>query len=356
MKIIDFRYSDGSWMTDKFSLNSQNLFVGKNAVGKSKSIISISEISAIISQRITLPKEKNIACYVILGDANSKLFYSFVWENRKITREELTFYNEFQTKSDIVFRDGESAVIGDEPVNPPSDKLLIHVRRDTVKYPDIEKLICWAEKVEGFSFNELDIDGDSHIFSRILSKGTDLYSMVKTLEDDESALTNIIDKAATLGYILESVAAVEISDLKKVVFKEHQVEIFLVDRNLSKGMFRTLYLLIYMEYISHTTKPSLLLIDDLCEGLDYDRSTKLGKLIFDFSDKNDIQLVASSNDSFLMDVVDLKYWNILYRDGKTVSIINHKNSPELFDSFRFTGLSNFDFFSSDYIKRHTEKK
>jgi len=29
--------------------------------------------------------------------------------------------------------------------------------------------------------------------------------------------------------------------------------------------------------------------------------------------------------------------------------LNEKNSPELFNNFSFTGLSNFDFFSSDYI-------
>ena len=57
-----------------------------------------------------------------------------------------------------------------------------------------------------------------------------------------------------------------------------------------------------------------------------------------------------------MDVVDLKYWNILRRNGNIVDSINHTTHPELFDDFEFTGLSNFDLFSSDYIARHLNDK
>lgn len=123
------------------------------------------------------------------------------------------------------------------------------------------------------------------------------------------------------------------------------------DALMSKGMFRALYLLIYAQYMSVREFPSLLLIDDLCEGLDYDRSTKLGKILFDFCIEHHIQLIASSNDTFLMDVVDLKYWNILQREGSEVSSIDIIKNPDLFNDFLFTGLSNFDFFSSDYITR-----
>lgn len=57
-----------------------------------------------------------------------------------------------------------------------------------------------------------------------------------------------------------------------------------------------------------------------------------------------------------MDVVDLKYWNILQRKGDKVTAINIYNSPELFEDFEFTGLNNFDLFSSDFIARHKKMK
>ena len=62
--------------------------------------------------------------------------------------------------------------------------------------------------------------------------------------------------------------------------------------------------------------------------------------------------MASSNDSFLMDVVDLKYWNILHRNNNKVEVINKEQHPDMFDRFEMTGLNNFDLFSSDFIARH----
>ncbi len=93
----------------------------------------------------------------------------------------------------------------------------------------------------------------------------------------------------------------------------------------------------------------MILVDDLGEGLDYKRATLLGKIIFDSCRTNKVQLIASSNDSFLMDVIDLSMWQILRRHKSRVSTINNTNTPELFDEFSMTGLSNFDLFSSDFI-------
>jgi hypothetical protein len=78
-------------------------------------------------------------------------------------------------------------------------------------------------------------------------------------------------------------------------------------------------------------------------------------MIFSLCQENNIQLIAASNDMFLMDVVELEYWNVLQREGSVVTALNEKNSPDLFESFKFTGLSNFDFFSSDFIPQKIER-
>jgi hypothetical protein len=51
-------------------------------------------------------------------------------------------------------------------------------------------------------------------------------------------------------------------------------------------------------------------------------------------------------------IVDIKYWNVLQREGTIVTTINQQNNPDLFKKFMFTGLSNFDFFASDFITQY----
>jgi len=43
----------------------------------------------------------------------------------------------------------------------------------------------------------------------------------------------------------------------------------------------------------------------------------------------------------------LEEWSIVQRSGSRVSIKNYKNSRQEFEDFRFTGLSNFNFFEMD---------
>lgn len=137
--------------------------------------------------------------------------------------------------------------------------------------------------------------------------------------------------------------------------REKLVSENIFDMQLSSGMLRTLYLLCYMEYIKKNSKVSLLLVDDMSEGLDYSRSTRLGQMIFDDCRQNGLQVIASSNDAFLMDVVDISNWQILRRVGSKVTSINQYTNPDLFRKFKMTGLSNFDFFSSDFIDKYLSK-
>ena len=124
-----------------------------------------------------------------------------------------------------------------------------------------------------------------------------------------------------------------------------------IETDLSQGMSRALDLLTYVQYLLQSGKTSIFILDDLGEGLDYERATKLGKLLVEKLENSNIQFIATSNDSFLMDVIPIKYWNILRRDGNTVSSLNYQNSKERFDKFLMTGLSNFDLFSSNYLMR-----
>ena len=153
-----------------------------------------------------------------------------------------------------------------------------------------------------------------------------------------------------LGYNINNIEEYESSSgAKSLHIFERGVEMPLRPFDLSNGMFRVFCVLLYMIYSSTLSEARCLVIDDMGEGLDYMRSTKLGKIMYEYCERNHIQLIATSNDSFLMDAVDLQHWNILQREGNRVYSINASNSPALFEKFQRTGLSNFDILSSNFL-------
>ena len=53
---------------------------------------------------------------------------------------------------DVIVRNNNHATIYGEEVNPPADRLLLHVRRDTSTLPDIEEIIKWSNQTVIRSF------------------------------------------------------------------------------------------------------------------------------------------------------------------------------------------------------------
>ena len=354
MRLVIFGYQDSSWNLNPIQLQPVNFLVGRNAVGKSKVIKSLS--NAV--QHILQPADNNNSTFIAtfkFESENENLYYEFYYNNGKIVTEILLKESQDNVRETLLKRDKDGVFLHGDSINPPEDKLVLHVRRDTVQYPYFEKIITWAEHVCGHRFNEMEYAGDYGTYSSISKFDSNLFDIVKALPAE--AMKRIIKQANSLNYPIESIVPYEYSEnIKYVIFHEKDIPQGLMFFQLSKGMFRALYLLIYMEYLASIKKPSLLLVDDLCEGLDYDRSTQLGSILYNFCLQQNVQLIASSNDSFLMDIVDLKYWNILQRTGNVVEGINHITHPDLFENFGFTGLSNFDLFSSDYMTRHLTKK
>ena len=124
--------------------------------------------------------------------------------------------------------------------------------------------------------------------------------------------------------------------------------------SMSQGMFRVLSLLIHMNYCQLSNTGSTVLIDDIGEGLDFDRSCRLIELLREKALGSAIQLVMSTNDRFVMNQVPLDEWSVLQRDGGTVHVRNAGNSRDIFNSFKFTGLSNFSFLEMDFINTGAE--
>ena len=118
---------------------------------------------------------------------------------------------------------------------------------------------------------------------------------------------------------------------------------------MSTGMFRALSVLIQITYAQMSNTAGTILIDDIGEGLDFERSYKLIHLLVDKAKQSKVQLIMDTNDRFVMNAVPLECWSVLNRTDSGVEVLNYANSKAKFDDFKFTGMNNFDFFAQDFL-------
>ena len=355
MRIKSFSYSSEDWVLQKIDLQEVNLIVGTNGTGKSKTLACLySLIFSLNHGNLYISDEYAIWEISLVTNFNKILTYQLeikrdedILGNFVIVKESLHLEDKVLLKR----QDDSSCVIFSEnnqdfdTIHPPLNELALLSRRDTKAYPYIENIIEWAKNSYELPFSSINQD---NLFIRTESTFEDypkLYSkLIKKHQD------NILENCNSIGFKISNITYESRGDYFFIKEEGLDTEIYIPD--ISQGMIRTICLLIYIEYLISKKKTATLLIDDLGEGLDYIRATELGKMLLKICKENNIQLIATSNDSFLMDVIDIDCWNVLQRKGNVVSSINIVNNPKLFEDFRYTGLSRFDFFSSDYIDSH----
>lgn len=349
MILSSFSYKTGKWELTSFSpINSLSLLVGRNSTGKTRTIHALQNVVSFMQMKtLMIGGSNSFSVEMSFSDPSMpdfKMEYGFAVKNNNIEKEQFVVNDNI-----LIKRTQKTAKYKSETINPPVDKLIVQVRRDKNLYPEIEQLMEWTDGVTWVSCSDINpytIVGPSNFINPL-----SFSELVDSLDD--ASLKKVLENAALMDYHLTSISTIKFTDnIRLVNVKEKQVGEDLIDMHLSSGMLRTLYLLCFMEYIKITSKATLLLVDDLSEGLDYYRSTRLGKMVFSDCGENGLQVIASSNDAFLMDVIDLSCWQVLRRSGGKVSVINQSTYPELFRDFKMIGLSNFDFFSSDYIDKY----
>ena len=132
--------------------------------------------------------------------------------------------------------------------------------------------------------------------------------------------------------------------------KEDGLKDYTDQMEMSQGMFRSLSLVIQIEYSLLANLPSCIMIDDIGEGLDYERSQSLIKLIMQKAASSRLQLIMTTNNRFVMNNIDLKYWHVINRENERSVFYNIGNSKDVFEEFSLTGLNNFDFFATKFYK------
>lgn len=352
MLLSSFSYKEQGWELSALSpLGSVNLLVGRNATGKTRSIKALQNVLAFMLTKKLFMAPADLSTEMVFTDPtkdNWSMTYTFQIGNGLVEKESLTVDGEV-----LIKRTKTKALYQQATITPPPHKLIVQIRRDKELFPEIEQLMSWVEGavyVSCSDINSFSIMMGPEEFGNPIR----FNEMLDALSPEERK--QVLKQAKQLGYDLQEMITMASGGLKFVMIKEKAVKNMFGDFQMSSGMLRVLYLLCFLHYIKKNDKLSLLLVDDLGESLDYGRSVRLGRKVFDTCEADGLQLIASSNDAFLMDVVDISHWQVLRRTGSKVSSINATNNKKLFDAFRLTGLSNFDLFSSDFIDNYLNRE
>ena len=177
MVLSEFTYREASgWHVERLKLNLQNLIVGLNSVGKSRTISAIGHVASFIKGEVDA--QGDFSCSLLLENGSS-LEYSFDVVGGQVLVEELK--KEGKT---LIHRDFSSVkMYDDDTVSPPGSKLLIQVRRDTKQYPEIEEIIQWAEHTSIFVFSNITTSPNS-LSPYVISKEPLLPVMFSSISVD----------------------------------------------------------------------------------------------------------------------------------------------------------------------------
>ncbi|MDU9047628.1 MAG: AAA family ATPase [Candidatus Electrothrix sp. Rat3] len=379
MRLISLKYSQwdqggNNWSIEDFSCAKINLIVGQNSIGKSRTINVINGLSSmLIGKEIKIGYAQYKAYF---KDQEDLIEYLLEYDNYKIVKETLKIGDTFFLERE---EDGIGSIYADQlkqqiKFQVPDTSIASVVKRDSIQHPFLQRLYNWGESTRLYRFGTSLGKENLAIFKEtppseeerrkidVRNTSNVVVFLKQAIKDfGDSFVSSILDDINRLGYnltdigvapIVNSVISTPMLDVPEGIYiKEAEHDHIVEQIEISQGLFRSLSLFIQLRFSERYSQPSLILIDDIGEGLDYERSTKLIQNIIDIAESENIQLIMTTNDRFVMNNVSLEYWSVMKREGSCCHFINSKDHKELFDDFDLTGLSNFDFFTSKYYNK-----
>jgi energy-coupling factor transporter ATP-binding protein EcfA2 len=381
------------WQVNDISFNNVTLVVGKNSSGKTRLLNLIDNLSKLVSGRhpATFGSGSwNCKFERYKNKALEQQQYTLTLKNRAIQEEHFEINDQKIMQRNeyglgfVLKKSNRSRV----NYKVPQNQLMTVVRRDEIQHPFFDHLYKWGSELCYYRFGS--------------DFGKNSYTVIGPQEvpsESEFPLSSLPDNAAhvyrkTYERFTKSYKDAILSDLRQLDYPckdilfgavnalilngtpPMQLGVLEEDRTsptfqseMSQGMYRALAILIQLNaniLWTQATKvgrplatgdtPSII-IDDIGEGLDFERAKSLVKLLMRKATEYNIQLIMSSNDRFIMNSVPLENWLVLHRKGQRVRGFDYENSKDVFDQFQYSGLNNFDFFSNEvFLSEQREQR
>jgi AAA15 family ATPase/GTPase len=391
LDIFEYIYNQGQpneWKVEECKFNQINLIVGKNASGKSRIVKSIYLLSKLLTESSTLKSnyiKDEWHLYFDIDQPETKTEYILKLEKGLVIQEKLIIGNQTLLERE---QSGEGNIWAEElkqemRFQTPQMELAIVKRRDAIQHPFLENIYEWSHSLRFYEFGtQLGKDTIARIppIIELLKNKTDFkdYDYVVGIfvigkrEIGDIFIEKNINDMKKIGYNISEIgikvpSRLIDSDISSpddqnnlpqfLYVKECDLKSITEQSEMSQGMFRALSLFIQINYSLLASKPSCIVIDDIGEGLDYQRSSSIIKLLIEKAETGLVQLIITTNDEFIMNGVPLEYWSVIERKSGSAKLHNIFNAKEKIKQFEFIGLNNFDFFTSEfYLQEFIEEE
>jgi ABC-type multidrug transport system ATPase subunit len=369
---FSFRENAGQkieWLIDEVSLGEINLIVGKNSSGKTRTLNALTDLvsmllgkgsdaTAPVSYELQFRNEASSLLYELAYNADT------VHMERLFVKDELVLERSEGGRGRLKYASTPGSIFLDFEI--PHDQLACYAKRDKLQHPFIEIIHDWATSLRRFDFS-----GDLGKTRYALKSAFDEKEMdwsitnnslvpVLTIANDKfpGFHKQVMEEMRKISYELEDFGIMHVTerfgssgqDRYAVYTTEAGLEKRVTQRDMSQGMFRAFSVLTQLNYYILSGHKGMVVIDDIGEGLDFSRAKHLVQVLISKAEGAGIQLIMSTNDSFIMNAVDIQHWAVIVREGNKISLFNYENSREIFEEFKFTGLNNFDFYASEFFK------
>lgn len=390
LRSIDFIQSENKpmeWRLEGLTLRQINLIVGQNASGKTRALEAIRGLSRLVSGKSKPSRwpNENTSFSAVLSDKEqaSETRYTLEVADSRVRKESLAVNGKLMVErgeggaGKIYFKKLDSFL----DFQSPESELACVSRRDSIQHPYLDDIYTWGRSSLFYRFNSRDLGKHTLVAIEVRESpehdlpGGDIFEMpvqfiyrVGAEELGEDFRASILQDMRSLGYQLSdvglrvvdkrmlggSVPGEDEKELNWLYVTEAGLAGPIEQRAMSDGMFRALSILICVTYATLKARPSCVIIDDIGEGLDHERSCRLIKLLIEKAQNTGVQLVMATNDRFVMNNVPLEYWTVLAREaterGTRVKVYNYETHKSVFDDFAYTGLNNFDFFATRFFE------
>lgn len=376
MRLISICYREWhdtpqEWSLDTVAFGQRMLIVGRNAAGKSRTL----NVTAALARNVTgIQPPGGSGDYVATFDHDGhEYIYEMRYANAVVVNERIIIDGvPHLTRGENGIGKLTAEKIGrgksiDFQISP--SMLAAVAKRDSLQHSFIEPLFEWGNSLRHYRFGAISQetlaifapggmpvdDRDQNAVVAVFREGVRLFgddfvlSLKKDLLDVDYAI-DAVELGAPLTILFPPGGAQPLS----INVKESELSGITDQLSMSTGMFRVLALLIHVNFAQFKGSASSLLVDDIGEGLDFDRSCRLIELLRKKAATYNFQLVMSTNDKFVMNQVPLDEWTVLHRSRNVVHVRNQTNSSAAFDDFKFTGLSNFSFFEMNAVEMNYE--